>query len=306
VLPFAINEVTSLGHDAMAAMFASGALEIVVLVSPARRDELSGLEAEIALVNALLAAMGHGEDRARLLVEHDPDVLEETLYAPRERKAIAAAPFEAVGAKRAVARTALARLNDAAPMPQEIIALPDGAPYGRISIDTDGCTLCLACVSACPVNALQDNPDRPQVRFIEQACVQCGLCRNTCPESVIRLEPRLDLTPAAMTATILNEEEPFACIRCSKPFGTRRSIEHVMAKLGGHSMFQQGDSIKLVQMCNDCRVEALAETSSDPFVVGARPRIRTTADYVAAEEAVRTGTAGPDGRKPEDFLMDED
>ena len=306
VLPFALNEVTSLGHDAMAAMFASGAVEIAVLAPPAKRDELSGLEAEIALVNAMLAAMGHGEDRALLLVEHDPDALEAALYGPRQRRAMAAATFDAVGSKRAIARTAIARLNDAAPTPQEIIALPDGAPYGRIAIDTDGCTLCLACVSACPVNALQDNPDRPQVRFVEQACVQCGLCRNTCPESVIRLEPRLDLTPAAMTSIILNEEEPFACVRCGKPFGTRRSIEHVMAKLGGHSMFQQGESLKLVQMCNDCRVEAVAETSSDPFVVGARPRIRTTADYFAAEEAVRTGTAGPDGRKPEDFLMDED
>jgi hypothetical protein len=109
-----------------------------------------------------------------------------------------------------------------------------------------------------------------------------------------------------MTSIILNEEEPFACVRCGKPFGTKRSIEHVMGKLGGHSMFQRADSLKLVQMCNDCRVEAVAETSTDPFVVGARPRIRTTADYFAAEEAVRTGTAGPDGRKPEDFLMDED
>jgi ferredoxin len=306
VLPFALNEVTSLGHDAMAAMFASGAVEVAVLAPPAKRDELSGLEAEIALMNAMLAAMGHGEGRALLLVEHDPDGLEAALYGPHAHKAMAAATFDAVGTKRAIARTALTGLNDAAPMPQEIIALPDGAPYGRIAIDTAGCTLCLACVSACPVNALQDNPDRPQVRFVEHACVQCGLCRNTCPESVIRLEPRLDLTPAAMTSIILNEEEPFACVRCGKPFGTKRSIEHVMGKLGGHSMFQRADSLELVQMCNDCRVEAVAETSTDPFVVGARPRIRTTADYFAAEEAVRSGTAGPDGRKPEDFLMDED
>ena len=132
------------------------------------------------------------------MVESDPDALEADLYHSRQHPAIAAAPFEAVGTKRAVARNALVRLNDAAPTPQEIIPLPDGAPYGRITIDTEGCTLCLACVSACPVNALQDNPDRPQVRIVEQACVQCGLCRNTCPEDVIRLEPRLDLTPAAI------------------------------------------------------------------------------------------------------------
>src|SRR5690606_38779712 len=69
VLRFSLNEVTSIGHDAMAAMFASGAQEIAVLASPQQRDELAGLEAEVALVNALLAAMGHGEGRARLVVE---------------------------------------------------------------------------------------------------------------------------------------------------------------------------------------------------------------------------------------------
>ena len=52
---------------------------------------------------------------------------------------------------------------------------------GAIAIDTEGCTLCLACVGACPTGALQDNPDMPQLRFQEDACIQCGLCRNTCP-----------------------------------------------------------------------------------------------------------------------------
>src|SRR5690606_38919302 len=30
------------------------------------------------------------------------------------------------------------------------IALPQGAPFGRLRIDRDACTLCLACVGACP------------------------------------------------------------------------------------------------------------------------------------------------------------
>ena len=38
---------------------------------------------------------------------------------------------------------------------------------------------------------------------------------------------------------MLKEEEPFHCIRCDKPFGTRSTIERVTAKLEGkHWMFQ--------------------------------------------------------------------
>ena len=75
--------------------------------------------------------------------------------------------------------------------------LPAGAPFGRVVVDVAGCTLCLACVGACPTGALVDNPERPQLSFVEDACVQCGLCQSTCPESVIRLEPRLNFADEA-------------------------------------------------------------------------------------------------------------
>ena len=42
-----------------------------------------------------------------------------------------------------------------------------------------------SCVSACPTGALSDDPERPLLRFAEDACVQCGLCKATCPEKVI-------------------------------------------------------------------------------------------------------------------------
>jgi len=41
----------------------------------------------------------------------------------------------------------------------------------------DGCTLCLSCVSACPIGALSDDLDQPLLRFVEAACVQCGRCK---------------------------------------------------------------------------------------------------------------------------------
>ncbi|MGI9414695.1 MAG: 4Fe-4S binding protein, partial [Hyphomicrobiales bacterium] len=136
--------------------------------------------------------------------------------------------------------------------------------------------------------------------------VQCGLCRNTCPESVIRLEPRLDLTPAALSPVVLNEEEPFECIRCGKPFGTRSTIERISAQLAGkHSMYQESGAADLIRMCDNCRIEHQAESSNDPFAVGERPRVLRTEDYLAEEERVRAGEK-PTKLTSDDFLSDDD
>jgi len=150
----------------------------------------------------------------------------------------------------------------------------------------EGCTLCLACVSACPTGALLDDPERPMLRFLEDACVQCGLCRATCPERVISLRPQLDFRAATATARVLKEEEPFACIRCGKPFGVKSTIERVTAKLEGkHWMFK--DSAKrldTLKMCEDCRVIAVTEENLDPYGAPARPAPRTTEDYLRERE----------------------
>ena len=52
---------------------------------------------------------------------------------------------------------------------------------------------------------------------------------------------------------MLNEAEPFCCVRCGKPFGTLQAIELMIAKLGGHAMFQ-GAAAERLKMCGDCRV----------------------------------------------------
>src|SRR3546814_16047838 len=92
-------------------------------------------------------------------------------------------------------------------------SLAPGAPFGRIAVDTAGCTLRLACVSACPTGALLDDENRPWLGFREEACVQCGLCRATCPEKVLALEPRLNFTTTAMRAVTLNQTNPSDCTR---------------------------------------------------------------------------------------------
>jgi ferredoxin len=135
-----------------------------------------------------------------------------------------------------------------------------------LEINKTSCTLCKACIGACPEAALLDAEDAPKLRFIERNCVQCGLCEKTCPEDAITLVPRLLLGAKAKEAVTLNEAEPFNCVRCGKPFGTRRMVDSMMGKLGGHSMFAGGGALKRLQMCGDCRVVDMMDNKNETTI----------------------------------------
>lgn len=307
VLPVPVFAVTELGHEIMASTLAAGAERAVILAGPERQDEMLPLETQAALSTSFLTALGLEAESPRIttMVETDPDVVEERLFALSAAPQPAYRGFSAVGTKREIARQALSALHEASASAPERIALPKGAPYGRIHVDTEGCTLCLSCVGACPTGAIIDNPDRPQLRFQEAACVQCGLCKETCPEQVISLEPRYDFTPAAQSDIVLYEEEPFECISCGKPFGTKKTIERIVSRLEGHSMFQSQAQLDVIRMCDDCRVEAqfAGRGGEAPMAYGERPRVRTTDDYLSErDQANGTGGNGDESLKLDDFL----
>jgi ferredoxin len=169
------------------------------------------------------------------------------------------------------------------------VPLPQGAPFGTLDVNVEGCTLCLSCVSACPTGALSDDPEKPTLRFAEDACVQCGLCAATCPEKVITLKPQIDFRAATAMSRVIKQEEPFHCIRCDKPFGVKSSVERVLAKLEGqHWMFKDSKArLDVIKMCADCRVDAMAAESFDPFGAPKRPPVRTTDDYLRDREKLK-------------------
>jgi ferredoxin len=288
VLPLAVNEATQIGLEAVAAAFAYGAAAVRIVLRGKPRHDPAGLRGTIALAAPILAGLGFAGERVATIETDDPFSLGEALrgLAPGA-PAVAPANFLPRGSKRDLLRFALAELHRIAPAPAEIILLPPGAPFGAVEIDVAGCTLCLACVSACPTGALADNPDKPQLRFTEDACVQCGLCQATCPERVISLAPRLDFSPAARESRVVNEEEPFCCIRCGKPFGVKSTIERIVAKLAGaHWMYRDDPSrLDVIRMCEDCRVVAVTRSGLDPHGAPQRPRLRTTDDYLRERQA---------------------
>jgi ferredoxin len=286
VLPFAVNEITQIGLESIVAAFAYGASAMRFLLRARPLHDVSGLLRTMALADPILMGLGFGTGRIDTIETDDPDLLLEALRAiPSMPPAPRPASFRPQGGKRSVLRFALSELHRAAPNPVGVIALPEGAPFGAVEIDVEGCTLCLSCVSACPTGALRDDPERPMLRFVEDACVQCGLCQATCPENVVTLKPQIDFGAARAPARILKQEEPFCCIRCSKPFGVKSTIDRVVAKLEGkHWMYTGSRRIDVIKMCDDCRVAAAAEESFDPY--GApNQTVRTTDDYLRERDA---------------------
>ncbi len=262
VIPVALWHTASLGLDVWLSAIAFGASQIVVLVTREEAPQyLEGLQAQMDVAQALLRGLGYSGTHLQLLRAATPADLDTGLQAlAGTRQATPAMParFAVASEKRATLELALDHLIEQAPRAAsdrpEAIELPAGAsPFGSVTVNKDTCTLCLSCVSACPAAALQDNPQLPQLRFIEKNCVQCGLCVKTCPEDAIVLQPRLLLTPQRRQARVLNETPPYACVRCGKPFGTLKAIEAMLGKLAGHSMFQ-GAALERLKMCGDCRV----------------------------------------------------
>ncbi|MBI1202398.1 MAG: 4Fe-4S dicluster domain-containing protein [Rhodopseudomonas sp.] len=287
VLPVEVNEVTQVGLESIAACFAYGASAVRCLIRGKPRHDTEGLTQTIALAQPILAGLGVAGERIATIATDDPDALNDALRAMAAMDGVAkAATFAAVGAKREIARLALRELHAVAPAPTDVIALPKGAPFGTLDINVDGCTLCLSCVSACPTGALSDDPEKPMLRFAEDACVQCGLCATTCPEKVITLKPQIDFRAATAMSRVIKQEEPYPCVRCGKPFGVKSSVERVIAKLEGkHWMFKNNAKrLDVIRMCDDCRVNAMAEEQFDPFGAQGRPPTRTTEDYIRERE----------------------
>jgi ferredoxin len=291
VLPVLVNEVTQVGLEAIAASFAYGASAVRFLIRAKPRHDVAGLAQTIALAEPILAGLGFSGARVATIETDDPDALGESLRAMAPMDGAAKpATFSAVGLKRDLVRLALREMHAVAPHPVDVVALPVGAPFGTLEVKVEGCTLCLSCVSACPTGALSDDPERPMLRFAEDACVQCGLCKATCPEKVISLTPQIDFRSATAMSRIIKQEEPAECIRCGKPFGVKSSVERVVAKLEGqHWMFKDSKKrLDVIRMCADCRVNAMAEENFDPFATTPRPNVRTTDDYLRErEEAAR-------------------
>ena len=108
----------------------------------------------------------------------------------------------------------------------------------------------------CPTRALHNRVGA--LTFPKGDCVQCGLCVNACPEHALSVEPRQDSEALVARAerTLKAASEIFPCVVCGAPVGPRSLVEGSMAHVRDHPMFQ-GEGLRLLQMCKDCRQKAI-------------------------------------------------
>jgi len=274
LIPFDIPNIELISHAEILAALASGFSEVIVLTKEVSTSNSLKLQMDICM--SILAHCGQeSQTRLRLIETMDLEIFENEIYSKYHNEKLSE-PVLLLGEKKEITRTAVKAMVGN----PGTIELPETSPYGEILVNTDKCTLCLACVSLCPTNALEDNADRPELNFTETACIQCGICSTTCPEQAITLNPRLNLNNDALGQKTLHTEEPFECISCKRPFGVKSTIERIVSKLeNNHWMYQDSKKLELVKMCDDCRVNAQYHEENSPFKYGEKPKIRTTDDY---------------------------
>ena len=260
VIPVEVFHPASVGMDLWLAALAYGASQVVVLGSERFLDGYAAAtRKQMGYAQALVSALGFAGTHFHI----GGDLAE--LWALQPAASVAKpATFNVSPEKRTTLDFALDHLARNAPQEVDVISLGAGAPFGAIQVNKAACTLCKACIGACPESALIDATETPALRFIERNCVQCGLCADTCPEGAISLVPRFLFGAGAKEAVTLNEAEPFNCLRCGKPFGTRQMVENMLGKLGSHSMFAGGT--RRLQMCGDCRVVDMMENQAEATI----------------------------------------
>lgn len=267
VIPLEVFHVASLGLDLMLGSIALGAARFAVLSAgsePAGYHE--ALERQMRFAQEIMSGLGLGEGRFELIQASDPGRLEAAAWSGGIPRTLSPATFNLANDKRATLDFAFDHLALHASTRKEEIPLSADAPYGAVVVDKQKCTMCLACVGACPEGALIDAKDKPQLRFIERNCVQCGLCVKTCPEDAISLQPRLLLGASATQPVVVNEDKVFACVRCGKPFANQRIIDNMLTRLTTHSMFKEPAALRRLQMCADCRVTDMYEKENDATI----------------------------------------
>jgi ferredoxin len=259
VLPFRVEELASVGPDLCLSALVYGAAQVVLLQGENMPDvSLAQLKQQVTWLQTLLEGFGMNTNKISLSSPH------ELLNCVVTETSITPANYTMPNSKRQALFQAVDHLYQQLDPAVEVVELPTGAPFGTAIIDESLCTLCMACVGACPGKALQDGSNReiPEVFFIESNCLQCGACVQTCPEDAIAINPRLVLDREARNKSkALNQDVPFACIGCGKPFAPTSVIHKMQDRLKGHYMFGSSRALDRLKMCEDCRV---ADIVQDP------------------------------------------
>ena len=131
VLPLRVNEVTQLGPELIASVFAYGGSGVALLTRAKPRHDIAALRRAVETADRVVSALGFGTGIIQIIETDDPDQLRAMLdAAPRGVATPKPAGFVPRGAKRGVLETTFRELHLAAPAPVDVVPLAPGAPFG--------------------------------------------------------------------------------------------------------------------------------------------------------------------------------
>ncbi len=137
--------------------------------------------------------------------------------------------------------------------PEQIIK-SSAVPFGRLELNSDGCSGCSLCAVDCPTGALvteaTGQADGFRLLFKHSRCVACGRCVSVCPEQCLTLEKLLDLK-RLNGADVLLEDKVVRCRECGRAMATARMLDRLQVKLqktGGMLASQ-------LELCPECKMK---------------------------------------------------
>jgi ferredoxin len=263
-----VDEIGRIGLETLLLSLVHGAAAVTLLCASSRPLEARrALARQVDLGKEILQGLHWPAQCVRFAVDVPEGTDNELSSRNRAQAAagslrIGSSSLSFAADRRTLIRQATQLLAQEGSRPDGMIALQPGAPFGAIAIG-HRCSLCMACVSACPSGALQSCDDRPRLSLMESRCHQCGLCTAACPEKTIELVPRLLYDhEEAGRSIVLRETEPFNCIECGRPFASAAMINCMQEKLKTHWMYTSDSQARGLQMCRTCRTREALSTGA--------------------------------------------
>ncbi|MAD42248.1 MAG: 4Fe-4S ferredoxin [Arcobacter sp.] len=136
--------------------------------------------------------------------------------------------------------------------------------YGLVKVNQDKCTLCLVCVGACNVDALQADASDNTLRLNPSLCTSCGYCEVSCPEADCLTIERdvIKLEPTWFKESILAKDDLFACVECGVEFATTKAVMKIADMMGpifAHDPVKE----RSLYCCADCKPKIMMQNHFD-------------------------------------------
>lgn len=131
------------------------------------------------------------------------------------------------------------------------------SPLGLLELDTERCTMCGACATACPTDALQfeQTADESVLQHDPNVCMACDRCVRVCPETALTMRRGLDLTRL--------RRGTFDLVRASHDRCTVCGAELLPRQMRGRVNELLGRPDAPLELCSACAIKSERRSNSD-------------------------------------------